>query len=84
MFQEQKKGMVPYLQPSGQAMLCLKMWFHSDLLAQGYKSLTALRCSFCCFCFPPTSALFFAIDNTTKLGMKDFLKAQQLLTEIRT
>ena len=47
--------MVPYLQPSGQAMVDLKLWFQSDLLRQ----------------------MRFVTDHTTKLGMKDLLKAQQ-------
>ena len=29
------------------------------------------------FCFSPPNALFFVTDHTTKLGMKDLLKAQQ-------
>ena len=68
--------MVPYLQPSGQVMVDLKLWFQSDLLVQGHKGLTAHRCSFC-FHFPPSNALLFVTDHTTKLGMKDLLKAQK-------
>ena len=48
----------------------------SKWLAQGHKGLTAHRCSFY-FCFSPPNALFFVIDHTTKLGMKDSLKDQQ-------
>ena len=33
------------------------------------------------FCFSPPNALFFVTDHTTKLGMKDLLKAQQWWVE---
>ena len=45
-------------------------------LAQGHKGMTAHRCPFF-ICFSPPNALFFVTDHTTKLGMKDLLKAQQ-------
>ena len=59
--------MVPYLWPSGQAMVDFKLRLQSDLL-KVTKSLTTRRCSFC---------FFFVFDHTTKLGMKDLLQALQ-------
>ena len=47
----------------------VSMW-----LAQGHKGLNAHRCSF-------VFALFCVTDHTTKLGMKDLLKAQQWWVE---
>ena len=52
----------------------------SKSLAQGHKGLTAHRCSFY-FYFSPPNALFFVINRTTKLGMKDFFKDQQWRVE---
>ena len=49
-------------------------------LAQGHKGLTAHRCSFY-FCFSPPNALIFVTDHTTKLGIKDLFKPQQLWIE---
>ena len=71
--------MVPYLQPSGQVIV----WTWSC----GFK-VTCSRsqrsdCSplLFLFCFSPSNALFFVIDHTTKLGMKDLLKDQQWWVE---
>ena len=48
------------------------------LLAQSHNAVTAvLTVTLVCFCFSPPNALFFVIDHTAKLGMKDLLKAQQ-------
>ena len=47
----------------------------SKQLAQGHKGLTTHRCFL--FCFSSPNELFFVIDHTTKLGMKDLLKDQQ-------
>ena len=52
----------------------------SKRLAQSHKGLTAHRCFLFCFS-PPNASLFFVIDHTTKLGMKDLLKDQQLCVE---
>ena len=54
-----------YLQPSGQAMVGLKLWFQW------------LFCSPWLFLFLP----FFVICHTTELGMKHLLKAQQWWVE---
>ena len=70
--------MVPYLQPSGQVMVDLKLWFQSDLLK--VTKVWLLTVAFL-FCFSPPNALFFVIDHTTKLGMKDLLKDQQWWVE---
>ena len=55
----------------------------SKWLAQGHKGLTAHRCflSFFCFCFSPPNALLFVLDHTTKLRIKELLKAQQWWVE---
>ena len=44
-------------------------------LAQGHKGPTAHRCFL--FCFSPSHASSFVNNNTTRLDMKDSLKAQQ-------
>ena len=66
--------MEPYLQPSGQAMVGLELWFQSDLLKVTKVSLLTVVIL---FWFSPPNALFFVIDHTTKLGTKDLLKDQQ-------
>ena len=71
--------MVPYLQPCGQVMVDLKLCFQSDLLK--VTKVWLLTVALFCFCFSPPSALFFVIDYTTKLGMKDLLKVQQWWVE---
>ena len=53
LFKSAPFAMVPYLQPSGQAMVDLKLWFPSAFL--GHKGLTAHRCSLY-LCFSPPNA----------------------------
>ena len=70
--------MVPYLQPSGQAMVGLKLWLQSDLLKVTKVRLLPLLFL---FFFSQQYALFCVTDHTTKLGMKDLLKDQQWWVE---
>ena len=63
--------MVPYLQPSGQKMVGLKLWFQNDLLKVTKVRLLTVFLLFSAKCG------IFVIDHTPKLGMKDLLKVQQ-------
>ena len=72
-----------------------KLWYHicSQMVQQWWTWSCGLRvtcsrsqrsdCSplLFLFCFSPPNALFFLIDHTTKLGMKDLLKTQQWWVE---
>ena len=68
---------IPCLQPSGQAMVDLKLWFQSDLLK--VTKVWLLTVALFGLAFLPYALVFVTI-HTTKLGMKDF-KAQQWRVE---
>ena len=70
--------MVPCLQLNGKAMVGLKLLIQSESL----KVTKALMLTVALLIFAfSAKCIIFVIDHTTKLGMKDLLKAQQRWVE---
>ena len=71
--------MVPYLQPNGRVMMDLKLWFQRDLLK--VTKVWLLTVALFVLLFSAKCVIFWSLNNTTKLGVKDLLKDQQWRVE---
>ena len=65
--------MVPYLQPSGQALqVGMKLWFQSDLLKVTKVGMQLLTVAFFVFDFLRQMRYFFVTGHTTNVNKTNF------------